>query len=217
MLLRLVLALVLVVGGATALVVVGFVALDGRSGGAAFAVATTSQPTSTLQPTRTEADHDHPEEAPTLTSTAPRVEPTTTTAPSIVQPPGPPTSPTSVEAAPGLHDLPPFNQPAGYEIKDRWSDGPSRLTLWQGVEGIRPIPDIFDLIDSGMGRWRTTRTGTSDGLTWATMRAVGHPWCIWLEIYGEQPDADDGGAAAAATLFLVVEGPFCDPEPGSFA
>jgi len=217
MFLRLLLTLVLITFGAAALVVIGFVALNGQAGGAPFTAATA--PASTLvsgQTLGTEANariEPAPPARPTETSTTP----ITTPAQPAVETPTSNQTTSPAPPAPGLHDLPPFNQPAGYEIRDRWSDGPSRLTLWQRAEEAVADLDIFDTIEFGSGAWRTSRSGESDGVTWATLTAVGHPWCIWLEIYAIRSDAGTNNLEDPAPEFLVVESPFCDSEPGSFA
>jgi len=212
---RLLIAIVLIATGAAALVVIGFVALDGRAGGAPF--ATTAQSSvSTGEPTH-EAEVDvEPEPVSTPATSAPSIATDAPVPPSVV-PPRPNTTTSAAAVAPGLHDLPPFGQPAGYEIQDRWSDGPSRLTLWQPGEDSIADLDIFDTIEFGTGAWRASRSGEVDGVTWATLTAVGHPWCIWLEIYAIRSEIAANNVANRAPTFLVVEGPFCDSEPGSFA
>ena len=210
MLLRLLLAVVLLETGAAALAVVGFVALDGRAGGAPFAVPALPTTTSTteLQPP-VDAD-THPEPTATAPGSASTAEPGAVPAPPARPQPGQDTTTSAPAGAPGLHDLPPFPEPTGYEIRDRWSDGPSRLTLWQPVDGDTPgFSDIYGIIEFGTGDWTTSRSGEADGVTWATLTAVGHPWCVWVEIYG---DGTDG----PVPTFLIVEGPFCDSQPGSF-
>jgi hypothetical protein len=119
----------------------------------------------------------------------------------------------------GFHDLPDVRGPTGFEVLERWTDGPSRVTVWASpsLENIRADVEAEVLV--GLQQWVTIESGIFGETMWARMIHGSHPWCVLVEVYTPGPGREK--AARAADLLgqqiLIVETPYCGAEPGGFA
>ena len=214
-------ATLLVVAGAT---VLSTVFAGGNVGGAAF-VATdadgniiTDEREQTLIFAATPTSAPGEEVATTLAPdpAVPAESSTTTTTP--------PTSTTSssttvlITADPGLHDMPNIETPLGYEVLDRWEDGPSRVTVWAAHDQEASRADLELIIAVGLGNWITIDSGEHQGSTWSKLIHASHPYCLWVEVYdaGRERASVEKRSDLQGQQFLVVETPFCDVQPGAF-
>lgn len=123
-----------------------------------------------------------------------------------------------ITADPGLHDIPTIVTPPGYEVLDRWSDGPSRVTIWASTDADASRSELESVIAVGLGNWITVEAGELDTSTWAKLIHASHPYCLWVEVYdaGLERRRVEARENLPGQQFVLVESPLCNVQPGSF-